>query len=80
MNDTSAEDDVPNVGRTTESVISGDNWDEQMREIEEAEKWDKSAHRIPANLQSQFLLLFEKYSAARRVSIYKLMDIFDWGQ
>ncbi len=62
------------------STADSENWEDQLKDIEEAEKWEKSAHKIPVKLQAKFSELTLRYSASRRILIYKLMDIFLWDE
>lgn len=54
------------------------DWEAQLRDIEEAEKWESCADKIPDSLKEKFSNLFSKFSGSRRIMLYKLMNLFEW--
>lgn len=51
----------------------------EMKSIEELEKWEKCITEIPETLQNLYLETMKEYSTMRKISVYKLLSLFEWN-
>lgn len=56
-----------------------DQWQQELRDLEEAEKWEKSAENIPDEIRESFQTFLAKLPAANRPRIYILMLTLEWN-
>jgi len=56
------------------------DWELQLLEIAEAEKWEGSLYKIPKALQNNFKVLMDTINLQNRVASYKLLDLLGWDE
>jgi hypothetical protein len=70
------------VSTTTTALIQrqDDEWEEQLRNFDEVERWEKVAkQKLPSDLKTQYLEYLSNYSGFVRMPVYKMLDILHWN-
>lgn len=69
------------VSTTTTVMLQkiDDDWESQLRDFEEIERWEKIAkQKLPPDLKKPFLDYLSNYSGGIRMPAYKMMDSLLW--
>jgi hypothetical protein len=61
-----------------DASVTSAEWEQQVRENEEAEEWDKSFGKIPCELQSQYEPMLGGMVAGKRIQVYVMIDKLNW--
>lgn len=64
------------VATGTSSVDTA--WQEQLRSLEEAEKWEGSHIYLPPKLQPAYAEVMARFTLQQRISIYKMLFNLNW--
>lgn len=59
--------------------MSENDWEKQLLELQEAEKWESSLYQIPEDLQGDFKDLMDTLGLQQRISTYKMLASLDWS-
>lgn len=69
------------VSTTTTVMIQKmeDDWESQLRDFEEIERWEKlGKQKLPVEIRQPFLDFLSNYSAGVRMPVYKMMNYLQW--
>lgn len=54
------------------------DWEQQLRDVEETEKWDKSVDLIPQDLQNDFRSIFQTLPSKNKIQVLKMLGSMSW--
>lgn len=70
------------VSTTTTVMLQkmDDDWESQLRDFEEIERWEKiGKQKLPVDIRQHFLNYLSNYSGGIRMPAYKMMDTLQWN-